>query len=46
MFAYLHVEYSICLLRISLGRDKVAPSIHHLTTPKALNDIQIVSRYI
>ena len=46
MFTYCHVGYGICLLRISLGRDKVAPSIRHLPTSKPLYKIQTVSRFI
>ena len=46
MFTYRHIGYSIRLLRISLGRDRGAPSIRHLPTSKPLNKIQTVSRFI
>ena len=38
MFTYRHVEYSICLLGISMGRDELSqsPSIHNLNTSQAL----------
>ena len=46
MFTYRHVGYGICFLRISLGRDKIAPFIHHLISFQAIIYIQTVSRYI
>ena len=46
MFTHCHVGCSICLLWISMGRDKLSPSIHNLNTSQALVKIQTVSGYV
>ena len=46
MFTYRHIGKSICLLRISMGRDYVAPCIRHPPTSQTVNSIWAVSGYV